>query len=209
MANPTPTDLTNYLLTIGVTPISQIDEQGIIDATIAEFERLTGRRKYQGDSGTTAVRYTLPYPFGENIILEIEDCWEVTEVRSGYNGTAGTGTVLTEYEDFLFLPMNYTQRALPVEAIRFLTYADTAPGAILITGKLGVASTMPQDVFNAILAGAAAQVLIQQAGESGTITEQKQGDRQVKFGSGSDSTIARLQAQFNHAVTRWLKMVRV
>ena len=209
MPNPTPTDLTNYLSTIGVTPVAAVDEQGIIDATIAEFERRTGRRKYQGDSGTTAVRYTIPYPYGQSILLEIEDCWEVTEVRSGYNGTAGTGTVLTEWTDFEFLPMQYAQRRLPVEAIRFLNYADARPGSVLVTGKLGVASSMPQDVFNAILAGAAAQIIIQQSGESGSVSEQKQGDRQVKFGSGSDSTVSRLQSEFDRAAMRWIKAVLI
>jgi hypothetical protein len=206
MPNPTPTDLTNYLITLGVTAISQIDEQGIIDATIAELERLTGRNKFQGDAGSTAVRYTLPWPQGQNVILEIADCWTISEIRVGYTGTAGTGTVLTEYEGFEHLPFNHSTRGWPIEAIKFINCPSTNPGAILITGKLGVASTMPQDVFNGILAGAAAQVLKQQAGAEGSVSDQKQGDRSVKFNTADgQSTYQRLKNEFDMMVTRWIK----
>lgn len=206
MANPTTTDLTNFLASIGVTPAGTTQLQNIIDATIAELERLTGRNKYQGDSDSTAVRYTLPWPQGQNVILEIADCWSVSEVRVGYTGTAGTGTVLTEYEGFEHLPFNHSTRGWPVEAIKFINCPPLTPGGILITGKLGVASTMPQDVFNGILAGAAAQVLKQQAGAEGSITEQKQGDRSVKFNTADgQSTYQRLVSEFNMMVTRWIK----
>lgn len=207
MPNPTPSDLTTYLTTLGVTAISGIDEQGIIDATIAELEQRTGRTKFQGDATTTALRYTIDYPFGQVLRLEIRDCWEVTEVRTGYTGTGGTGTVLTEYDGFTYFPQNHAQRGLPIEAITFLGRVSTEPGSILITGKLGVASSMPSDVFQAILARAAAQVIMQQAGESGSVSEQKQGDRSVKFDTkeGQD-TVSRLMHQFDMAVTRWAKV---
>jgi len=206
MANPTTTDLTNYLLTIGVTPAGTTQLQNIIDATIAEIERLTGRNKFQGDAGSTAVRYTLPWPQGQNVILEIADCWTVSEVRVGYTGTAGTGTVLTEYEGFEHLPFNHSTRGWPIEAIKFINCPSTNPGAILITGKLGVASTMPQDVFNSILAGAAAQVLKQQAGAEGSLSDQRQGDRSVNFNTADgQSTYQRLMNEFDMTVTRWIK----
>lgn len=207
MAAPTASDLTTYLSTLGVTANAGIDEDAILAAVTAELEQRTGRSKFQGDASATAIRYTIDYPFGQVLRLEINDCWTVSEVRTGYTGVSGSGTVLTEYEGYTHFPQNHAQRGLPIEAIDFITCPSTAPGSILITGKLGVASSMPSDVFQAILARAAAQVIMQQSGESGSVSEQRQGDRQVRFDTtaGRD-TVSRLINQFDMAVTRWAKV---
>jgi hypothetical protein len=210
VAVPSTTDLTTYLTSIGVTAPAAVDEQGILNAVTAELEQRTGRTKFEGDSQLTEVRYTLPWPQGESVILEIRDVWELSEVRTGWTGAVDSGTLLTEYTDFEVLPMQYELRNLPIEAIKFRYCPTTEPGAIMVKGKLGVQQTMPRDVFNAILAKAAAQVLTQIAGAEGSITDQKQGDRQVKFGtSDGQSTIQRLQREFDLCVSRWVKVMRI
>lgn len=206
MAAPTTTDLTNFLTTIGVTPSSSADLSALLTSATQEFEERTGRQKYQGDSTTTAIRYTLPWPTGKNIRLVIADCWAITEVRNNYSGS-GTGTALSEFDDYMLRPEGYTQLARPVEYIDFITLPSTLPGSILVTGKLGYASTMPAAVFEAIVCRAALQLLTQQAGESGTITDEKLGDRSVKYGSGEESTIKRLQGVFDRAVSRYTKVM--
>jgi hypothetical protein len=66
---------------------------------------------------------------------------------------------------------------------------------------------MPSDVFQAILSRAAALVLTQMAGQYGSISDQKQGDRQVKFSTETNrSTIDRLNNTFNETASRYLKV---
>jgi hypothetical protein len=206
MATPTGSDVTAFIEAMGATVPSGIDTSDLVVAATLEFERRTGRVKYEGDSSTTAVRYTLPWPQGANVILPIQDCWTVTEVRTGYTG-AGTGTVLTEYTDFEYLPKNRPQTKQPIEAVRFVYTPTTAPGQILVTGKLGFAQTMPADVFSAIVANASANALIQMAGVSGTTTEEKQGDRSIKYGSGAESTISRLMGEFDRTAARYMRVI--
>jgi hypothetical protein len=206
MAVPTTGDLTTFLTSIGVTAPASVDESVILATATAEFEARTGRRKFEGDSAATAVRYTLQWPQGKNIILEIQDVWAAPSVTTRYSGV-GTGTLLTEYTDYELLPLNWATRVRPIEAIRFIYTQDTRPGAILVDGKLGFASSMPSDVFQAILSRAAALVLTQMAGQYGSISDQKQGDRQVKFSTEKDrSTIDRLTNAFEQTVSRYIKV---
>lgn len=210
MANPTTSDLTTYLTSMGITAAAEIDEQAIIDSAIAELEAMTGRKKFQGDATNTAIRYSLPWPQGKNVVLPIQDCWSLFEVRINYTGTSGTGTVLTEYDDFTHVPLLHAQNGGPIEAIQFSNAYSLEPGSILITGKLGYASSMPQDVFNAVLARCAAQVVKQSAGASGNASMEKQGDRQVQYGmEAGQSTYDRLMQEFTNAVSRYLKVQRL
>ena len=204
MAAPTTTDLTNFLTTIGVTASGSADLSSLLTSATQEFEEKTGRQKFEGDSSTTAIRYTLPMPTGKSIRLVIADCWAITEVRTFYSGS-GTGTVLAEYDDYMARPYQYAQISRPVEAIDFVTLPSVQPGSILITGKLGYASSMPKSVFEAILSRAASQLLIQQAGESGTVAEEKQGDRNVKY--STDDTVTRFRGVFDRAVARYMKVI--
>jgi hypothetical protein len=206
MAAPTTTDLTNFLTTIGVTASGSADLSALLNSATLEFETRTGRQKYQGDTGVTAVRYTIPALQGNSVRLTIADCWAITEVRTNYSG-AGTGVVLTEYTDYIHRPDGHTQKKQPIEAIQFVYMPSIEPGSILITGKLGYASDMPADVFQAILSRAASQLLIQQAGESATVAEEKQGDRSVKYGSEAGrGTIDRLQKVFDLTASRYTKV---
>jgi len=206
MPAPTTGNLTSFLTTIGVTASGSADLAALLNSATLEFETRTGRQKYQGDTGTTAVRYTVPLLQGNIVRLTIADCWAITEVRINYSG-AGTGVVLTEYTDFIYRPDGYTQKRRPIEAIQFVYMPSIEPGSILITGKLGYAADMPADVFEAILSGAAAQLMTQQAGDSGTITEEKNGDRSVKYGTEADQgTIDRLQRVFDQTASRYTKV---
>jgi hypothetical protein len=205
MAAPTTTDFTNFLAVIGVTASGSAVLATILADATQEFEERTGRQKYEGDSATTAVRYTLPWPQGKSVLLTIADCWTITEVRVDYSG-AGTGTALTEWDDYVLRPTGYAQKSRPVEAIQFQNLPSTKAGSILITGKLGYASSMPSAVFEAILCRASAMLIERQAGESGTITEEKNADRSVKYSSAEESTRNRLIATFNSAVSRYTKV---
>lgn len=206
MAVPTTSDLTTFLTSIGVTAPAAIDEAVILATATAEFEQRTGRRKFEGDSAATGTRYTLPWPQGKNVILQISDVWNSPTVTINYTGV-GTGLTLTEWTDYEHLPVNHANSGLPVEAIRFVDCPNLDPGGILITGKLGYASSMPSDVFQAILSRAAALVLTQMAGQSGSISDQKQGDRQVRFGQEDGrGTIDRLNTAFNETASRYLKV---
>lgn len=206
MAIPVGTDVETFLTGMGVTVPAEVDLDSLVTSAILEFESRTGRKKFQGDATATAVRYTLPWPMGGQVRLPIADCWAVSEVRTGYKGS-GTGTVLIEYTDFQHLPLNHTQSSRPIEGIQFVYAPSTGPGEILITGKLGYAATMPTDVFGAIVSNAAANALIQIAGPSGSVAQQKQGDRQITYGQEAGrATIDRLMAEFDRVASRYLKV---
>jgi hypothetical protein len=206
MAVPTTGDLTTFLTSIGVTAPAAVDEAVILATATAEFEARTGRRKFEGDSAATAVRYTLQWPQGANVQLQISDVWAAPTVTTGYSGT-GTGTALTEYTHYELLPLNWSTIGRPVEAIRFNDTPSIDSGAILVNAKLGYAQTMPSDVFQAILSKAAALVLTQMAGESGSVSDQKQGDRQVRYGQEAGrATIDRLTNAFEQTVSRYIKV---
>ena len=205
MPVPTTTDLTTYLAAMDLVPAAGINEQGIIDGAIETFQQITGRVNYQGATTATENRFTLDYPFGRDVVLDFRfDFWAITEVRVGYTGVSGSGQVLTDWVDFEYLPQNNLVRGWPYEAIRFHSYASSERGSVLITGKIGVAQEMPQDVFNAILAYSAAMVIRQSAGVSGSVSEQKQGDRTVKYNmtDGKD-TVSELMKEFNQVATKW------
>jgi hypothetical protein len=207
MAAPVAADLTAFMTGMGVTLPASVDEDGLLAAATLEFENRTGRKKYQGDATTTAIRYTLPWPQGALIRLTINDVWALTEVRTGYTAS-GTGKVLEEYTDYLVSPPNPSTIGRPVEGIIFRYAPPTNPGEILITGKLGYASSMPSDVFVAIIHNAAANALIQIAGASGSKSEEKQGDRAIKYGQESGrGTIDRLMSEFDRVVSRYVKVI--
>jgi len=196
-------DLTTYLNGLGISSPTSTFLSGYIAEAYGEFYSRTGRNNITTASDTTR-RYSLPAFQGKDVILNIDEVYTTPTVISGVTATS-SGTTLTYGTDYVYLPENAVERSKPVDAIRFIVDPSTAPRGISVTGKLGIASSEPADITNAILAYAASRYLAFNAGAVGTVSERKQGDRDIKYQQGLD-TISQLEKQFRQTVTRYMKV---
>jgi hypothetical protein len=207
MSMPTSSDLTAFLGTIpGFDLPSGVDLASAVSTATTDFYNRCGRGAFVGDTSTTAVPVLQNMMIGRRAIIEIPDMWAITEVRTDYTGTAGTGTVLAEFSGYRVWPQNRSIKGNPVEAIELFTGGQHNL-YLLVTGKLGFSQDCPPPVFRAILHGASALVLAQTQGAAGATMRLKQGQREVQYdNTAGRSTYDRFQ---NHVVTVASQYMRI
>jgi hypothetical protein len=204
---PTSSDLSTFLGAIpGLDVPSGIDLSSAVASATADFYAKCGRGAFVGDTSTTAVPILQTMMIGRRTIIEIPDMWAITEVRTNYTGTAGTGTALTELSGYRILPQNRAIYGKPIEAIELLSGGQ--PNLyLLVTGKLGYSQDCPAQVARAILQGAAATVLSQTQGPAGAALRMKQGQREVQYdNTAGRSTYDRLQAEFITVASQFIRI---
>lgn len=200
MAYPTTAELTTYLGTMGVTDVSGHVLQDYLDTAADTLCRLTGRQTFNGDASTSDIRLRVPPSVGNRVLLEIPDMWSLSTVKVGWDGS--TGTTLTEWTDYWTLP-DGSIGTRPYECIEFASFP---PGDVLVTGKLGYASTPPDAVNQAILARAASIFLVNAAGSAGGTKSRRQGDRSIEYDvEAGRGIIDRLQSQFSNVALTYTR----
>lgn len=210
--------------------------QSYVQASIDEFEQrtgflpfLAGTRDQDGNrvtTPTTTTRYYTPsgpernhHTFGTAVVrgggrmIEIDGgLLQVDSITTGLTydetGAPANGTARVVHRDCTLRPENALQMGQPYEIIEFYAPLYGMARSIRITGLFGYCSRLPEDVWQAILGGAAVQM---QAQCGLVVTE---GVSKVKLDNGIDVQFAGdalethfkpWAAKFDRTVSRYLR----
>jgi hypothetical protein len=85
-------------------------------------------------------------------------------------------------------PVNNPARGWPYEFIEFWTPVIGSPQSVVVTGKWGFSTTIPEDVFQSILAGAAWKIMSPAASKrSQGAAQRTQGEVSERYAAGKDA----------------------
>lgn len=209
---PTGLDLEDLITAGGITVTNAMRTQfgNTLLAAQTEFEKLTGRQFLAGSATT---RYYDP-PQGRDRILFTDDM-SAAPTAVVYTPTGSTATTLTANTDFRAYPLNALAKGQPYTQLRFLTYRWTLPlseimvGSIAVTAAFGYGTSIPEDVWLAILQGAAASGFgVLRFGVMGGIERWSDHDRSVTYGDGAKQLIDAWGSGFQRTVARY-RVVRL
>ncbi len=163
-AYPTGADLSAYLVSIGLLSTAQaasLDLDARMNAAVAQWERRTGFIPFLAGAATT--RYFDPpgpnrrtgrigLTRGGEARLDLMGglVGEPSSVITGYS-IHSTGSTLTAQDQYCLLPRDNPARSLPYLEIEFISSQWGGPGSIAILGQWGYSTTVPDDVWQALL----------------------------------------------------------
>lgn len=219
---PTDNDLISYLSGMQIWDSSLTSlVSGYIDGAINRFQMLTGRIPFLAESTPSSGFYDPPgsvsksyyYPWrGGGKVLELDTGYtEITAVYTAHS-IDNPGNSMDLNRNLRFLPINYANKGVPIDEIEFFFNNWGVPGSIVVVGKRGYSSTIPGDVWNAIVQEAAANfsaavaVLI-----NGGSTSQAEADVKLTFPVDGDTfgaQIDRWHQAFMQTVNRF-KLIRL
>ena len=185
MAYPTGDDLQAFLVTAGIVEANTneaLDYQGYVDAAIAQWEADTGYKPFLAAEEATTRTYDTPDGFTLDMrggLLSIE-----------VDGFTMDGRALVAGVDYDLFPYNAAAEGKPYLAVQFRYRLDSRyanPRNISLEGTFGYATSLPADVLRAILSIAAFSIATTVSGASGTITQIRQDDVTISYGSNSAS----------------------
>lgn len=200
-AHPTGERLVRFLLAAGVISDPPSDEEGFDDyddfvaAAVADFEDLTGRTPFlvEADADPVTRKFTPPGPrpvgsrYGGGRRLELDNgLYSVTSVTIGVTATSD-GTVLTLGTDYWLCPSNSPTRSQPYEWIEFRNPVYGEKDSIEVAGLWGWWITIPDQVYEGILMGAASRAL------TGIGTRTGGGIKKIAFMAASLESTGELQ----------------
>lgn len=215
-ANPTDADLIAFLTAAGVYKAAFASlVVGYAAAAVEKFEELTGRRPFLATSSTTlyfdpqgAYSQTGPFDYrGGEKRLELDVPFTiVTGVALGCNPDDPTGQPIEIGRAVFLKPDRRDIKKLPVEWLEFTFAVWGISQSIGITGTPGSVTEWPADVFNAVLAGAAADfgrdVISASIGKG--LSSWKEADTSENYDTDGalSGNIGMWEGRFNRAVSR-------
>lgn len=183
MAYPTSGDLRQYLLSAGC--ITSLTDEGVIAGLQLDTCINAARKNFESDAGRTMIAVTqtrkFDPPWGGTMMLNLG-----SDLASDASFTVTvSGVSKTRDTDFYMGPQNADNDGQPWSFLEFaypFSPVLLVRKCISITGPWGFASTLPNDVYIAMLAGGASLAMpaIQRAVSQGMI-ERKEGDTDYKF----------------------------
>lgn len=192
---PTAADVENALTAAGQAA-GTVNLDNIMASVIAEWELRTGWNPFQA-GGTNTTRY---FDFPNSRTLLLPGYASIATVTTGitYDATTGalvTGTASVLHAGHRFIYWRDGDEDTPIMGIRF---ACTGVNwhysygyryrSISITGKVGYSLTIPDDVWQAWVDGAAARAYAStNMAETGSISKMSIGGRTIEF-NGSEAT---------------------
>ncbi len=155
----------------GIDVPCELNLDGYVASAMRDFEKRTGYKPFLMDESFVDRFYDPPRPSssGQTLFLDA-GLIEVESVTVGYAGP-GTGTELIKDQDFFLQDYNAAAEERPYEMIEFsrtvlsrsdFYYVRPVVGAtksIKVSGKWGYWSTIPDDVYKALIRGAASLAL--------------------------------------------------
>lgn len=190
---PTPSDVENQLLTMGVTAtISEKD----VSRVISEFKLRTGRPQFFVD-GAVEADYDVnpPDTRGGTAILYVNDFSAIT-------GIVSNGRTLTESTDYWLTREIEGDSATPYISVSFNSACFGGPRSVTITGTPGYAS-IPDDVWMAVLERCVEQYLRNTGAEDWIATRKKLGDREIEFGGSGATRLDAYGANWEKVIDRY------
>lgn len=145
---PTGAELVTFFSANGYPTITEAECDGLIASAIAEFESLCQQEPFLAAEDTKPFEaVTAASMDGFRLILEPHKL--MANVAITHRDLNDVETELTEGTHFDMLPMSAGVHLNPYFIVRFRT--NLGPGFVDITGQFGVATSVPQDVWDAII----------------------------------------------------------
>lgn len=189
-AYPTAAEVQSFLEACGITVsaglLTQLDN--FVEQAVDTFEDEAGRVILAGSSET---RYFDPPVEKGTQVLYIPDMVTVTTVS--FTPMNGTATTLTVNDDYFLMPYDAAVRYEPFTMMKFAPRwsGPLTSGlfrSIAITGRYGYWTSIPNDVYMAVMNLAAANGLLMQGANASTgVVRKKIEDFEVEYGSNSYS----------------------
>jgi hypothetical protein len=194
---PAGSDLVTYFASCGYPTITTDEADGLIASAVAEFEVMSGHRPFLATVETNTFDTVLGAS-NDGYRLEIEDHpFMKTGAEIVHRNPLGVETTLTAGEDYDLLPLNAGVDQNPHWIVRFRS--NLCGGKVKITAPFGYATTVPQDVYDAVLEYATAIKLdrLFRAGAFSAggmnVSKVKQGPVELTAGSASHTSDAKVR----------------
>lgn len=183
---PASSDLSAFLSSGGFTVSTALSNQLplALAAAIADFEKLTERRPFLGDS-TESTRYFDPPTNGP--LLFIDDLCAAPSAVT-YQPAGASAQTLTLRTDYWLEPVNALAKGEPLTQLRFRRrwlqpLCENDRQSIAVTGAWGYAQSVPDNVWWALLGRAGWHVFAHlRQGTTGGKLSEKEGDVAVEYG---------------------------
>ncbi len=187
-AYPVSTDLDAFLTAAGIDPTG-LPTGAAIESAVASFEQDTGRLPFLNAGGSSTPRYFDP-PVGPSLVLDLNaDVVSVSDVSINGKGQVADTNYWLE-------PYNNGAVNRPYYLIRFNAYfwvlrwqvnLPQWKKSIVVTGVWGYCTSLPNDVWEALLQKGAA-ILIPQISvlQSDGVKGSDIGDLKIDYGDAGD-----------------------
>lgn len=224
-AYPKSLDLERLLVSAGIiaSPLSNMqdvmDLQGAVESATEEWENNTGWRPFL--SATQTRTYDPPGPMrgpvgvwfginnmgGSRVLPLYTGILSVTTLKVGVTASSA-GTTLTLGTDFWLKPQNATSFNQPYRSIEFAVPQWGNPQSITVTGPFGYSTTVPNDVWTAIIKRGAAILAPELALQiSGGLYSERRLNSETRYSGAKQSPLSveaeEWQRTFNQTVKNY------
>lgn len=199
---PTTAEVQAKCTALGFTAPS--DAESILNAVVADFENMTGYRPFLADAGDTTWTFDPPYK-AKDLTLELGGAFiSIT--------TVSIGEVELTTDDYDLMPLNAGDESMGYEELRFRNHPGDVKASVEIVGRRGLYTSIPYDVFQALLDEAAGRCQVAtSASGSADIQSVKQGAMSVTYGApdsmGRTGFAKTAAAKFDATIRKYRRMV--
>jgi hypothetical protein len=205
---PTTSELTGYLGSPTLPTVISSGYQSMLDSAVEDFERLTGIKPFKADANASTTIFSSAHESGDALYLPTT-YFTLTSLKAGVT-LSDAGTELVVDQDYFLLP-----EAGPYDMVRFRGPRSFGIKDFSVTGRKGYSTTIPEDVFEAILLKAAVTIYNYQANAAGgSAYNVKQGPVELNFGEsfgklegGLAGKAKAAEQRFNAVVAKYKRMV--
>lgn len=200
-AYPTSSEVQTKCTEQGITAPSDI--AGILAGVISDFELRTGFKPFKADDADTTWNFDPPW-MAKDRTLDLQGGF-VTITSIEIDGVA------VDSDDYIKLPINASDESKGWTEIRFEDHPGFVGASVEIVGRRGLYTSIPYDVFQAILDEVVGRCSMTGASASNDIQSVKQGQMSVTYGApdsmGRSGFAKGAAARFDAVVNKYRRLV--